>query len=87
MGLSPCQRVQVSIRNVSRCPHAARPDGKCAPFTWWLVAALEAGSGLPGSTLLNKGTLCRQGRSDMLKAPQIANLPLAEWPQKMWMWI
>lgn len=68
-------------------PRAARPEGKCAPFTWWLVAAAGAGSRLPGTTLPNKATLCWQGGSDMLKAPQIANVPLAEWHQKMWMWI
>lgn len=75
MGLSPCQRVQVSI---PRCLQAARPYGKCAPFTLQPVTALEDSSGLLETTLLNKGTLCWQGRSDMLKVPQIANLALVE---------
>lgn len=57
MGGSPCQRVQVSVGSVPS-PHAVHPDGKCAPFTHCLVAALEAGSGLPGTTLLNKKGPC-----------------------------
>lgn len=78
MGVSPCQRVQVSISNIPQCLHAAHPHGICVPSTLQPVAALEDSSGLLETTGLNKGTLCCQRRSDMLKTPQIANLPLVE---------
>lgn len=84
MGVSPCQRVQVSIRNIPR-PTCCASRREMCPFH--LVAAAGAGSRLPGTTLPNKATLCWQGGSDTLKAPQIVNVPLAEWHQKMWMWI
>lgn len=59
------QRVQVSSRNIPRRLQAAHPYGKCSPFTLWLVTALEDTSGLLETTVLNKGTLCWQGWSNV----------------------
>lgn len=73
-GISPCQRVQVSIRYIPRFPHVV--GWEMYPFH--VVAPSKASSGLPETTLLNKGTLCWLGRSDTLEAPQIANCPLAK---------
>lgn len=76
------QRVQVSSRNIPRRLQAAHPYGKCSPFTLWLVAALEDSSGLLETTVLNKGTLCRQGWSNAWKHHRLLTLPWWNSPRK-----